>query len=70
MHRYINGKGRMSDFTFPARDNWFKSDFSKEEKNGNVKIKLQGITTATPGRVTVRKLTNESVPQRRENICS
>lgn len=53
MHSYMNGKNNRLDFTFLSLDNSFKSDFSKEEKDGNVKFAVQGINTATPENVGV-----------------
>lgn len=52
---YITGKNSGSDFTFLSRPNWFRSDFSKEEKDENVKTAFEGIIAATPESVTVKK---------------
>lgn len=53
MHSYINGKNNRLDFTFLRLDNYFKSDVSKKEKDGSVKLAVQGINTATPENVDV-----------------
>lgn len=46
--QYITEKNSRLDFALISLDNWFRSDFSKEEKDENVKTASEGIIAATP----------------------